>query len=86
MPGRHITQNIQKILDIVNYMDHAQEPGLLLSLDFYKCFDTLDHQSIAAAFRHYGFGPIFVEHLMLLFTELQSCVQNNSFISSWFPV
>lgn len=82
--GRNISHNIRKILDITEYAETHQMPGLILSLDFYKCFDSLDHRSIEMALRHFGFGTQFVEKIMLLYNQMETCVQNNGYISRWF--
>lgn len=84
MPGRQISHNIRKILDIIEYTNQANLPGVILSLDFYKCFDTLDHTSIQRALSFYGFGDEFIEYVSLLYKDMITCVQNNGSISRWF--
>lgn len=86
MQGRNISHNIRKILDIIEYTERRQEPGLIMSLDFHKCFDSLDHQSIREILRHYGFGQNFITLIMLLYTNIESCTLNNGFSSSYFSL
>lgn len=86
MPGRKISHNIRKILDIIEYTKNEDIPGLILSLDFFKCFDVISHESIPQILEYYGFGPNFIDYIKLLFRGLESCVQNNGRISRWFPV
>lgn len=84
MPGRQIAHNIRKILDIINITKESNQQGIMLSLDFYKCFDTLDHQSILAALKYYSFGEQFTSYVGLLYQDIQSCVLNNGNVSTWF--
>lgn len=86
MPNRRISQNIRRMLDIIHFTEQSKEPALLLNLDLYKCFDTMAHNSIAQVLQHYGFGTYFIETVMLLYNNLQSCVQNNGYSSTWFPI
>ena len=46
MKGRHISNNIWLVLDILDYTDLFDEKSLILFLDFYKAFDTVEHSSI----------------------------------------
>ena len=40
--GRYIGENIRLICDIVDYTETENLPGILLSLDLKKAFDTLE--------------------------------------------
>lgn len=42
MCNRHISNNIRLILDILNYSELVQDDSLILLLDFYKAFDSLE--------------------------------------------
>lgn len=85
LPGRQISHNIRKILDIIEILEYEDRPGLVMSLDFYKCFDSINHDSIAKIFHYCGFGSSYISYIMLLFKNTQACVQNNGNISRWFP-
>ena len=39
--GRYIGHNIRILFDFIDYMDHNDDPGTLLSLDMCKAFDSL---------------------------------------------
>lgn len=86
MPGRKISHNIRKMLDIIEYTQHTNQPGCILSIDFYKCFDSLSHQSILGALKYFGFGERFTQYVGLLLKEVKICVQNNGKISHWFDL
>ncbi len=44
--NRHISNNIRLVLDILDYSNLISDDSVLLFLDFYKAFDTLEHQFI----------------------------------------
>ena len=46
MNKRHITNNIRLVLDILDYPDLVEDGGLMLFIDFYKAFDTVEHPFI----------------------------------------
>ncbi len=43
MKGRNISNNIRLVLDLLDYSDLVNEEALILFLDFYKAFDTVEH-------------------------------------------
>ena len=42
IPGRNISENTRSILDIMEFTKVEKLPGLLLSTDFEKAFDSLE--------------------------------------------
>ena len=42
IPGRYIDENIIEILSIIVKLEIEDKPGLLISIDFYKAFDTIE--------------------------------------------
>lgn len=43
MPGRWIINNVRLILDLLDYNEYIAEDSLVLFVDFYKAFDTVNH-------------------------------------------
>ena len=43
MQNRHISNNVRLVLDILDYSDLIQDDSYILFLDFYKAFDSLEH-------------------------------------------
>ena len=43
MKGRHITDCIRHTIEVVQYTKKSQTPEVLMSIDFFKCFDMLEH-------------------------------------------
>ena len=43
MPNRHTSSNIRLVLDLIDYAHHIRSDLIILFLDFYKAFDTIEH-------------------------------------------
>ena len=54
--GRYIGENIRLISDVVEQTKKLNCPGILLSLDFQKAFDTLEWSCIHNVLKIYNFG------------------------------
>ncbi len=44
LKGRHISNNIRLVLDLLDCADSVHSNSLIIFLDFYKAFDTIEHQ------------------------------------------
>ena len=42
IPGRYIGENTIEILSIIDKLEIEDKPGLLISINFYKAFDTME--------------------------------------------
>ena len=86
MKGRQISTTIRKTLDIIHELETQHKNGLILNLDFVKCFDKIEINSVLGALEYFNYGPVFIQMVALLQEGFQSCVVNNGYISSWFDV
>ena len=84
MENRYIGENIRKTLDIIRYTELEDIPALIISIDYEKCFDRLEHSAILGALKYFNFGDNFCKWIKLLYTENYSCTINNGHISDWF--
>ena len=55
MKGRKIGINIRCLIDLLHYVENEQIPCLLVLLDFYKCFDSIEFQAIEGALRYLNY-------------------------------
>ena len=46
LKGRNISNNLQILLDVMEWADMQQIPGLLISIDFEKAFDKVQYESL----------------------------------------
>ena len=69
MSGRHIQNNIRKTMDIVHHIDKSGQKAVIMSIDFEKCFDRIEHKSIYGAMSYFNIGLKFISWTKLFFTE-----------------
>lgn len=60
IPKRHISNNIRLVLDLLDYAELVKEESFILFLDFYKAFDSLEHNFILQSLRKFNFGDFFL--------------------------
>lgn len=82
MKGRHISKNIWLVLDILDYPELFGDKSLILFLDFYKAFDTVEHSFIFEALQYFGLKESF-RNIITLYTNINSCVSARHFSSFW---
>ncbi len=86
MKGRHISNNIRLVLDLLDYQDLIHSDGLILFLDFHKAFDTIEHKFIFRTLELFGFGKAFIETVTMFYTGFNSSVIVNFDTSKWFNI
>ena len=82
--GRCIGEYIRLINDIMDYTSLQNLPGILMSLDFRKAFDSIEWPFIMKTPDHLNFGRGIKRWVNIFYTNIESAVQNNGFITSWF--
>ena len=82
--GRNICHHIRSIDDITCYSSIHNLPGMLVSLDFAKAFDTVEKEMITTALKTFNFGENFIKMIKTLITDTESCIKNGGWLSSWF--
>ena len=68
----------------MDYTSLHNLPGILTSLDFHKAFDSIEWPFIMKTLHHLNFGTGIKRWLNIFYTNIESAVQNNGFITSWF--
>ena len=58
---KNIGESVHLINDIIEYMDENYKEAILLSADFEKAFNWVEHSFIISTFRAFGFGPDFIQ-------------------------
>jgi len=79
--GRFIGQNIRSVLDIIEYTDREQIPGLMLCLDFHKAFDSLEWNFMISVLKKFHFGTSFIKWIHLLYDQPIAKIKVNGWIS-----
>ena len=86
LSSRNISCNIRRILDLVTYCDAEDIPGLVISIDFQKCFDMIEIDALLGSMQYFKIGADFQRWTKILFTNAQACIINNGHFSRYFSV
>lgn len=60
MKGRNIVDNIRKTIEAVNHSYMNKQKSLIMTTDYQKCFDMLEHSAIWGSLRYFGFGEEYI--------------------------
>ena len=82
--GRYIGENIRLISDIMEYTKLQKIPGILVSLDFRKAFDSIEWPFIMKTLDYFNFGLDIKRWVSTFYTNIESTVLNNGFATNWF--
>lgn len=86
IPGRDISFN-NRLLNLAKlYASKQGEDVCVVSLDAKKAFDSVSHDYLINVLKAYDFPPEFIQVFRTLYTNLESVVQVNGFLSSPFRV
>ena len=69
MEGRSISSNIRKMIEVIEYTKRANKPGVIVTIDFEKCFDRIERAAVRGSLKFYQFGPNFINWVMLLLND-----------------
>lgn len=67
--GRHISNNIRLVLDLIDYRDLVLDPALIMFLDFQKAFDTVSHNFILCVLQYFDFNNYFINAVKTLYVR-----------------
>ena len=82
--GRHLVENVMKLLNLMAYCEKNKRSMILLSLE--KAFDKLEWQAIYLALESFNVGPIFIQMVKILYTQPLSCSINNGYWSQFYTL
>ena len=84
--GRSISNNCHLIRNIIDYVEERNLPCALVNLDQMKAFDRVSHEFLFSTLEAFGFGPSYIKWVKLLYTNINSAVLVNGYISDTFQV
>ena len=82
--NRFIGFNLRQIQDIIDYADIYKIEGAIIFLDFTKAFDSSEWNFMLNTLKHFGFNESFINWIKTLYTDIQTCVMNNEWVSEMF--
>ena len=86
LPGRRITKNIRRILDITIETQKDNKECVILNCDFLKCFDRIEKASIIGAMKMFKFSERLVKWVDIIYTDFSIKIQNNGKFSGKIDV
>uniref|UniRef100_A0A1A8GMK6 Reverse transcriptase domain-containing protein n=1 Tax=Nothobranchius korthausae TaxID=1143690 RepID=A0A1A8GMK6_9TELE len=84
MTKRHISNNIRLVLDILDYSDLILDDSFILFLDFYKAFDSIEHEFIFLSLKKFGLGDFFCNAIKTLYSGANSSIRMKNGTTSRF--
>ena len=86
MKGRSIFDAVRTIDDVLEYTKQSEQSGILVTIDFEKAFDSLDHKFLLKVLHTFNFGPSFIQWIRTFYSNVSSCVISNGFATNCFSV
>ena len=84
--GRYIGENTRLLYDILKYTEDNTIPGLLMTLNFEKAFDTLSFNFIEKTLIHFNFGIMLRSWVRLFLYNTMTTIQINGFLSDFIRI
>ena len=84
--GRYIGDTIRLLYDIIYYLKENELPGLLVSLDFEKAFDSVNWKYMDNVMKIFGFGENICQWIGSFYSNIKSSVIVNGKASSSFSI
>ena len=84
--NRNISNNIRLTFDVIDYVNHRNIPGAILSLDIQKAFDSIDWLFVKGKLERCQFGVNLIKCVEILYTRPECYAINNGYISDIIKV
>ena len=82
--GRSTFNNIRSTIDIINYTNEQNLPGILAFIDYEKAFDTVKWNFLYKCLEAMNFGNYFINCIKTMYSNIQTSVSNNGHLSQAF--
>ena len=86
VPGRYIGDNLRLIYDMIHYLNNENLPGLLVSVDFEKAFDSIDWKFMQDVLKRFGFGDNIIQWVSSFYNDIRSSVIVNGKASQYIKI
>ena len=81
VPGRDIVSNLCLVRDLIDYTNYKQNNLFIVSYDFAKAFDSLDHEFLQKTLSVYGYGQNFISFIKRTYSNRKAMVMNNGYFT-----
>ena len=86
VPDRYTGENINDIISVIDKLDIEDNPGLLVSIDIYRAFDTLQWSFIMKAFENFIFPEYLIKWVSVISNNIDSHIISNGHMSEGFMI
>lgn len=84
--ARFGTDNIRRLLNLINVTQEHKLPALIISLDAEKAFDRVEWKFLFATLKKFNLGSKLIKLIKLLYSNPQATVTTNGLISKPFDI
>ena len=84
--NRGLCDNVLDLLTALEYCETKEIDALLMSFDFEKAFDSVEHNILFEVMNVMNFGEKFISYLESLFRNMTSCTINKGYSKEYFKV
>jgi exonuclease III len=84
--GRRVSTLLRLVDDVTDQLNVLDKPGLLVTIDYTKAFDSISKDFMIEAFKKFGFGSDFLRWVKILMTSAKSCINYCGWLSEFFEV
>ena len=84
--GRDIADNIVNLRDIIDMLEDENMEGYIIKCDQEKAFDRISHSYMIEVLKKFGFGERFIRWIKIFYTDIQSSVKCNGFLTRYFKI
>lgn len=84
--GKDIADTTISIKDMIRYMKIKNREGYVISLDFEKAFDRVEHDYLFGILKSFGFGENFIEWIKILYRGAIMRIKCNGFLTQCFKI
>ena len=86
LSSRQISENIRRVLDLIQYCEDEEIPGVIISIDFLKCFDRIETSALLAAMKYFSFGEDIIKWTRIIYTGAKSAIINAGYFSKYINI
>jgi exonuclease III len=86
LENRFIGQNIRLLEDISFFTKQNNKPGIILSIDFEKAFDSVNWHFLYDTLKQLNFGDKIISYIKTVYNNIESTVINNGNTSHFFKL
>ena len=77
-------ENILLIQETIEALKEENHPGLILSADFEKAFNSISHDLMFNCLKSFNFGTDIIRWIKCFYNDVKSLVNNSGYITEFF--